>query len=88
MSLMLKNYFEQNANHLISGDTAEPDLITLQDDMAHAADVLKKDDVSQQIDYLTLFLRGVARSAANAVLLEATEKLDTAHKKQKHRPHL
>tara|TARA_B100000787_G_C16049750_1_gene230709 strand:- start:416 stop:604 length:189 start_codon:yes stop_codon:yes gene_type:complete len=54
--------------------------------MAHAAEVLKRDDVSKQIDYLVLFLRGVARSASDAALLEATEKLDTAHKSNNSQP--
>ena len=39
--------------------------------------------VSQKkIDYLVLFLRGMARSASDAALLKATEKLDTAHRRQ------
>jgi hypothetical protein len=42
--------------------------------MAHTAEVLKKDDVSKQIEYLVLFLRGVARSAADAALLECHKK--------------
>jgi CheY-like chemotaxis protein len=82
LSLMPTDYSALSAVHMVSGDIVEPDLIAFQDDMAHAAVVLKKDDVSKQIDYLVLFLRGVARSAADAALLEATEKLDTAHKKQ------
>jgi hypothetical protein len=82
LSLMPKDYSALSAVRMVSGDIVEPDLIEFKDDMAHAAEVLKKDDVSKQIDYLVLFLRGVARSAADAALLEATEKLDTAHKKQ------
>jgi hypothetical protein len=81
LSLMPTDYSALSAVHTVSGDIVKPDLIAFQDDMAHTAEVLKKDDVSKQIDYLVLFLRGVARSAADAALLEATKKLDTAHKK-------
>ena len=60
-----------------------PDLIAFQDDMAHAAEVMQKDAVSQHIEYLILFLRGVARSASDVVLLDATERLGVAHVQQR-----
>ena len=47
--------------------------------MAHAAEVIEKDTAAQQVEYLTLFLRGVARSASDAALLDATERLGAAH---------
>ena len=83
---MPTDYSALSAIRTISGDIVEPDLIAFQDEMAHAAEVLKRDDVSKQIDYLVLFLRGVARSASDAALLEATEKLDTAHKSNNSQP--
>ena len=79
---MPTDYSALSAIRTISGDIVEPDLIAFQDDMAHAAEVLKRDDVSKQINYLVLFLRGVARSASDAALLKATEKLAKTHKKQ------
>ena len=67
----------------VSSETVEPDLIAFQEDMAHAAEAIEKDTAAQQVEYLTLFLRGVARSASDAALLDATERLGAAHAQQR-----
>ena len=42
LSLMATDYSALSAIRTISGNIVEPDLIAFQDDMAHAAEVLKK----------------------------------------------
>tara|TARA_B100000787_G_scaffold19748_1_gene13610 strand:- start:1010 stop:1291 length:282 start_codon:yes stop_codon:yes gene_type:complete len=72
---MPKDYSGISIARKVSGEKVELDLIVFQDDMAHAAEVMQKDAVSQHIKYLILFLRGVARSASDEVLLDASERL-------------
>jgi len=83
LALMPKDYSGISIARKVSGEKVEPDLIAFQDDMAHAAEVMQKDAVSQHIKYLILFLRGVARSASDVVLLDATERLGVAHVQQR-----
>ena len=83
LSLMPKDYAGTDIVRTVSNENVEPDLIAFQDDMAHAAEVLQKDTAAQQVEYLTLFLRGVARSASDDALLDATERLGVAHKQQR-----
>ncbi|HBR61373.1 MAG TPA: response regulator [Rhodobacteraceae bacterium] len=83
LSLMPKDYVGKDIVRTVSSETVEPDLIAFQEDMAHAAEVIEKDTAAQQVEYLTLFLRGVARSASDAALLDATERLGAAHAQQR-----
>ena len=70
LSLMPKDYAGTDIVRTVSNENVEPDLIAFQDDMAHAAEVLQKDTAAQQVEYLTLFLRGVASSASDDTLLD------------------
>ena len=83
LALMLKDYSGISIARKVSGEKVAPDLIAFQDDMAHAAEVMQKDATSKHIEYLILFLRGVARSASDVVLLDATERLGLAHDQQR-----
>ena len=80
---MPKDYAGTDIVRTVSSENVKPDLIAFQDDMAHDAEVLQKDTAAQQVEYLTLFLRGVARSASDDALLDATERLGVAHKQQR-----
>ncbi|WP_296423799.1 response regulator [Yoonia sp.] len=48
---------------LMTDETVNPDRIAYQDDLTHIAQVLNRDADSEDIDYVTQFLGGVARSA-------------------------
>ena len=63
---------------LVSDDPVRPDRLAYRDDMAHAADVLDDRSDGRMLDYVTQFLTGVARSAGDAALVEATEALAEA----------
>lgn len=63
---------------LLSTDFVRPDLIAYRDDLAQVADVLSGDATGESIDYLTQFLGGVARSAADTDLDIAVRRLATA----------
>ncbi|NDV02195.1 response regulator [Pseudoroseicyclus tamaricis] len=56
----------------------EPDRLALRDDLAHAAEVLKGDAGGEELDYVTQFLAGVARSAGDEPLSEAVGRLAAA----------
>ena len=83
LALMPKDYSGISIARKMYGEKVEPGLIAFQDDMVHAAEVMQTDAVSQHIKYLILFLRGVARSASDVVLLDATERLGVAHDQQR-----
>ena len=53
----------------------EPDPIAYRDDMVHVADVLEDVQDSRALDYIVQFLGGVARSAHDTELLQATDAL-------------
>lgn len=55
-----------------------PDPVAFRDDMAHAADVLTDLNDAKTLDYVAQFVRGVARSAADAPLAMAAEALTQA----------
>lgn len=50
----------------------EPDPIAYRDDMVHVADVLEDVHDARTLDYIVQFLGGVARSAKDSELLQAT----------------
>ncbi|MBY5934870.1 response regulator [Tateyamaria omphalii] len=53
----------------------EPDPIAYRDDMVHVADVLEDAQDTRALDYVVQFLGGVARSAQDTELLQATNAL-------------
>ncbi|WP_299649917.1 response regulator [uncultured Tateyamaria sp.] len=53
----------------------EPDPIAYRDDMVHVADVLEDAQDMRTLDYVVQFLGGVARSARDDELLQATDAL-------------
>ncbi|MEM8654989.1 MAG: response regulator [Pseudomonadota bacterium] len=53
----------------------EPDPIAYRDDMVHVADVLEEAQDTRTLDYVVQFLAGVARSAQDDELLQATDAL-------------
>jgi CheY-like chemotaxis protein len=59
-------------------DIVEPDFMAFQDDMAHIADVLKDPEGDGALDYVALFIRGVARSAQDKALEQAADALAAA----------
>lgn len=59
---------------LVSDEAVNPDLIAYQDDLNHVAQVLLDND-DCDIDYVTQFLGGVARSAQDQELDRAVRKL-------------
>ncbi len=54
------------------------DPLAYRDDMAHAADLLSDSEQGKILDYVAQFLRGVARSAEDAALVEAADGLAQA----------
>ena len=52
-----------------------PDLIAYQDDLNHIAQVLQEGDQADNLDYVTQFLGGVARSAQDHDLDKAVRNL-------------
>lgn len=60
---------------VLSDDTVVPDNMAFRDDMNHAAALLDNPEDGALLDYVTQFLRGVARSAHDTVLAEAAQDL-------------
>lgn len=60
---------------LMPEDRIEPDRMAFQDDIAHAADVLRTARDGQALDYVAQFTSGVARSAHDAPLEDAARSL-------------
>lgn len=56
-------------------ETVQPDPIAYRDDMAHVADVLEAGSDTRTLDYVAQFLGGVARSAEDRELANATDAL-------------
>lgn len=57
---------------MLSSEAVDPDPIALRDDLSHAADLLRT-GTEAEIDYVTQFLSGVARSVDDEVLDAAVE---------------
>ena len=55
--------------------TVAPDTFALKDDLAHAAEVLAGRDADEDIDYAAQFVASVARSAEDAPLAQAAQRL-------------
>jgi hypothetical protein len=55
----------------VPAEGTPPDALALRDDLEHAADLLARPRA--RLDYVTGFLRGVARSARDAALARAAE---------------
>lgn len=62
----------------LAEEIIHPDPLAYRDDMAHAADILSESDEDRMLDYVAQFLRGVARSAEDAALAEAADRLACA----------
>lgn len=62
----------------VADETVQPDPVAYRDDMAHVANVLTEDSGDKVLDYVTQFVRGVARSADDSVLADAAERLTRA----------
>lgn len=60
---------------LVNDETVEPDLIAFHDDLCLVANVLDGEQEPATIDYLTQFLGGVARSAADTDLGKTVDEL-------------
>ncbi|MGR3322091.1 MAG: response regulator [Pseudooceanicola sp.] len=60
---------------LIQDEIIEPDRLAYRDDMVHIAEVLSDAGEEASLDYVAQFLRGLARSAHDAVLAEAANAL-------------
>ncbi|MEL6464230.1 MAG: response regulator [Pseudomonadota bacterium] len=82
----LANFQESILNHLpedrqplgpraLPEGDVEPDLIAYRDDMVHVADVLEDAQDTRTLDYIVQFLGGVARSAQDDELMQATDAL-------------
>lgn len=59
----------------LSDEQITPDPIAYQDDLAHMADIISGAEDGRTVDYVAQFLTGVARSAEDAVMLEAAHDL-------------
>ncbi|MEO1677709.1 MAG: response regulator [Pseudomonadota bacterium] len=55
----------------VDGDEVTPDSIALQDDLAHAAEVLGRDDKTEAVDYVAQFVGSIAQSAKDTRLADA-----------------
>lgn len=62
----------------VSEELIQPDRVAFDDDMAHAADILRDSEEDGSIDYLAQFLRGVANSADDTDLANAAQDLAKA----------
>ncbi|MQY43310.1 response regulator [Epibacterium sp. SM1969] len=62
----------------LSDEVIEPDLMALQDDLAHAADILKEGGDVGNIEYVAQFVGGVARSIGDEPLADAATGLAAA----------
>lgn len=63
----------------LSDEVIEPDMMALQDDLAHAADILKEGSRdAQNIEYIAQFVGGVARSVGDEPLANAASGLASA----------
>ena len=60
---------------LVQDERVEPDIIAYHDDLTHVATVLDGDTAPETIDYVTQFLGGVARSAADRDMGLAVDRL-------------
>lgn len=59
----------------LNNEDVSPDLIAYQDDLNHIAQVLQEGDQADNLDYVTQFLGGVARSAQDHDLDKAVRNL-------------
>ena len=64
-----------NVPRAVPDELIKPDPIAYRDDMAHAVEVLGVEQTGQTLDYVSRFLAGVARSAGDAPLADAADRL-------------
>ncbi|MCM2561603.1 response regulator [Lutimaribacter sp. EGI FJ00015] len=63
---------------LVRDEVIVPDQVALHDDMSHAAELLGKDIDDDTLDYTLQFLSGVALSADDTPLMQASQRLANA----------
>lgn len=61
--------------HAVTNEEIWPDMIALQDDFVHIADLLTTDGGENMLDYIAQFLSGLARTAGDAEMETAAHSL-------------
>lgn len=59
----------------VSDEKISPDPIALQDDFVHISDLMTLDPGEDMLDYIAQFLAGIARTAGDSELIDATSTL-------------
>lgn len=72
---------QPNGLRAIKSEPIQPDPVAFREDMAHMAEILGGPVNATMINYVTLFLQGVARTADDGVLESAASELADAHSK-------
>ena len=67
--------------HPVSDENISPDPIALQDDFVHISDLMTLNRGEDMLDYIAQFLSGIARTAGDTELVDATNTL-TDHRDQ------
>ena len=67
------------APRIVTDEVVTPDLVAFRDDLSHVIQVIEDGSTSQNIDYVTQFLSGVARSADDDDLGRAVNALARDH---------
>lgn len=65
----------------VSNEEINPDLIALQDDFVHVADILNASAGEDVLDYIAQFLAGIARTAGDEEMVDAADTL-AKHRQQ------
>ncbi|MEN8832713.1 MAG: response regulator [Pacificibacter sp.] len=65
----------------VSDEVIRPDLLALQDDFVHIADLMTLNHDEDMLDYIAQFLASIARSAGDTELIDAATSL-AGHRKQ------
>lgn len=73
--LLLPEEARPRGPRVLSDEVMTPDPLAFQDDMAHIADLMTSDAEPATLDYIAQFLSGLAMSAKDAVLADATQAL-------------
>ena len=74
---VLPNDLRPNGPRILPQEEVEPDPVALRDDLAHAADILASPCSDLEVEYVTQFLGGLARSCDDPELEEAAVALRT-----------
>ncbi|MEM1389231.1 MAG: response regulator [Pseudomonadota bacterium] len=74
----LPDEYQPQGLALVPSETVVPDQIAFHEDLAHVASLLHEGETASSLDYATQFLTGVARSAHDRALADATDALAQA----------